>query len=127
MFRPSAASLLVAALMSAPLFAAEHGHSHGPRYGGVAREVGEVTYELVVKPDAMTLYASDHGKPVSMRDASAEAIVYAGSDRTSVKLAPAGENTLAATGNFKSGVGVRVAVNLMRPGQKELRLTFNLR
>jgi hypothetical protein len=113
--------------MSAPLFAAEHGHSHGPRYGGVAREVGEVTYELVVKPDAMTLYASDHGKPVSMRDASAEAIVYAGSDRTSVKLAPAGENTLAATGNFKSGVGVRVAVNLMRPGQKELRLTFNLR
>ena len=43
MFRPSAAFILVAVLMSEPLFAAEQGHSHGPRYGGVAREVGEVT------------------------------------------------------------------------------------
>ena len=127
MFRPSAAFILVAALMSEPSFAAEQGHSHGPRYGGVAREVGEVTYELVVKPDVMTLYASDHGKPVPMRDASAEATVYAGNDRTTVKLGPAGENTLSAKGSFKSGVGVRVAVNVMRPGQKHLRLTFNLR
>jgi hypothetical protein len=62
-----------------------------------------------------------------MRDATGEATVYAGSDRTTVKLLPTGENTLAAKGSFKSGVGVRVAVNVMRPGQKELRLTFNLK
>jgi hypothetical protein len=109
------------------MFAAEHGHAHGPRYGGVAREVGEVTYELVVKPDVMTLYVSDHGKPVPIRDATAEATVYAGNDRTTVKLLPTAENTLAAKGTFKSGVGMRVAVNVIRPGQKELRLTFNLK
>ena len=53
-----------------------------------------------------------------MRDASAEATVYADNDRTTVKLSPAGENTLAAKGSFKSGVGVPVAVNVIRPGQR---------
>jgi hypothetical protein len=127
MFRSAAAFLLVAVLMSEPVFAAERGHAHGPRHGGVAREVGEVTYELVVKPDVMTLNVFDHGKPGPMRDASAKATVYAGNDRTTVKPSPAGENTLAAKASFKSGVGVRVAVNMMRPRQKELRLTFNLK
>jgi hypothetical protein len=47
MFRSAAAFLLVAVLMSEPVFAAERSHAHGPRHGGVAREVGEVTYELV--------------------------------------------------------------------------------
>lgn len=128
MFHSSPASLfLLTALLSAPLLAAEHGHSHGPRYAGVAREVGEVTFELVAKPDVMTLYVSDHGKPLSMRDAAAEATIYAGNERTTVKLAPVGESTLEAKGSFKTGVGVRVAVTVMRPKQKDLRLTFNLR
>jgi hypothetical protein len=127
MFRPLAAFFLILALVSAPLLAAEHGHSHGPRHGGVAREVGEVTYELVAKPDVMTLYVSDHGKPVPMGNATAEATIYAGNERTTVKLEPVGENTLQAKDRFKTGVGVRVAVTVMRPKQKDLRLTFNLR
>ena len=127
MHRPSIAFLLVAAFLSGSSLAAEPGHSHGPRYGGVAREVGEVTYELVAKPDVMTLYVSDHGKPLPMRDATAEATVYAGNERATVRLVPAGEHTLMAKGSFKTGVGVRVAVTVMRPKQKDLRLTFNLR
>jgi hypothetical protein len=127
MFRSSAALILLAALLSDPLLGAEHGHAHGPRHGGVAREVGDFTYELVAKPDVMTLYVSDHGKPIPMRDATAEATIYAGNERATVKLAPAGENTLAAKGNFKTGVGVRVALTVIRPGQKDLRLTFNLK
>ena len=113
--------------MATASFAAEHGHSHGPRYGGVAREVGEVTYELVVKPDTMTLYISDHGKPVSVRGAKTEATTYAGNERTITTLVPLGENTLAASGSFKTGVGVCVAVTVVRAQQKERRLTFNLK
>ena len=127
MFRPSSVLFLIVAFVSAQLLAAEHGHSHGPRHGGVAREVGEVTYELVAKPDVMTLYVSDHGKPVPMGDATAEATIYVGNERTTVKLAPVGENTLKAKGSFRTGVGVRVAVTVMRPKQKDLRLIFNLR
>jgi hypothetical protein len=127
MFRPSSVWFLIVAFVSAQLLAAEHGHSHGPRHGGVAREVGEATYELVAKPDVMTLYVSDHGKPVSMRNATAEATIFAGNERATVKLASVGENALEAKGRFKTGVGVRVAVTVMRPKQKDLRLTFNLR
>jgi hypothetical protein len=118
--------LLVALCLSAPS-AGDTGHSHGPKYGGVTREVGKVTYELVAKSDSMTLYVSDHGKPLSTRGAKAEATVYANNEKFVVTLEPAEENTLIAKGSFKTGVGVRVALTVGLPGQKETRLTFNLR
>ncbi len=111
---------------SAPV-RADTGHAHGPKHGGVAREVGKLTYELVAKPDSLTLHVSDHGKPVSTRGASAEATIYAGNEKTAVKLDPVGENTLVAKGGFKTGVGVRVAVTVTLEKRKETRLTFNLK
>ena len=123
---PSVFLFLFALFLNAPSFA-DAGHGHGPKYGGVAREVGKLTYELVAKADSMTLYVLDHGKPVSTRGAKAEATVYAGNEKTAVTLEPAGENKLTAKGNFKTGVGVRVATIVVLPGQKEMRLTFNLK
>jgi hypothetical protein len=119
-------SLFAALSLSAPSFG-DGGHGHGPRHGGVAREVGKLTYELVAKPETMTLHVSDHGKPVSTRGANAQATVYAGDDKTTVTLTPAGENQMTAKGNFKTGVGVRVALSIALAGQKEQRITFNLK
>jgi len=118
--------MLASALASAPAIA-EGGHAHGPRHGGVAREVGNLTYELVAKPDLLTLHVSDHGKPISTRGAAAEATIYAGNEKTPVALRPEGENTLVAKGSFKTGVGVRVAVTVVLEQRKETRLTFNLK
>jgi len=100
---------------------------HGPKYGGVTREVGKVTFELVAKTISMTLYVSDHGKPLSTRGAKAEATVYASNEKSVVTFEPTGENMLIAKGSFKTGVGVRVALTVALAGQKETRLTFNLR
>ncbi len=119
--------LCVAAVCLSSLSFAGTGHSHGPKYGGVAREVGALTFELVAKTDSMTLYVSDHGKPVATRGAKAEAIVYAGNQKSAITLEAAGENTLTAKGRFKTGVGVRVAMTVVLAGQKETRLTFNLK
>lgn len=124
--RVSAITLFAAVCLCAPSFA-DTGHGHGPKYGGVAREVGKLTYELVARPEVLTLYVSDHGKPVSTRGARAEGTVYAGNDKAAVTLEPAGDNTLAAKGSFRTGVGVRVAMTVVLPGQKETRLTFNLK
>jgi hypothetical protein len=118
--------ILSALSLSSPSIA-DKGHSHGPKYGGIAREVGKLTFELVARPDSMTLYVSDHGKPISTHGAKAVATVYAGSEKTAVTLEPAGENTLTAKGDFKTGVGVRVATTVVLSGKNETRLTFNLR
>lgn len=121
-----AAAGLAAALNVAPALAGA-GHDHGPKYGGVVREVKNISYELVAKPDNLTLYVSDHGKPVSTQGATAEAVIYAGNDKTAVKLEPAGENRMSAKGTFKVGVGVRVAVTTTLAGKPAGKVTFKLK
>lgn len=119
-------SALVALSLGFPAFAGTD-HDHGPRYGGIAKEVSNITYELVVKADLITLYVSDHGKPISTDGAKAEATIYAGNEKTAVTLEPAGENRLAAKGSFKGGVGVRVALTVTLAGKSQDKVTFNLK
>lgn len=121
-----AAAGLAAALNAAPVFAGA-GHDHGPKYGGVVRELNNVAYELVAKPDSLTLYVSDHGKPIATQGAQAEAVIYAGNEKTMVKLEPAGENRMVAKGSFKVGVGVRVVLTTTLPGKPPAKATFNLK
>jgi hypothetical protein len=119
-----AVASLAATLIASPAFA---GAGHGPQYGGVAREVKGVSYELVARPDSLTLYVSDHGKLIATQGARAEAVIYAGNDKTAVKLEPAGENRMTAKGNFRVGVGVRVVVTTTLPGKTPAKATFNLK
>ena len=125
-FSLCAAAGLAAALNVTPALAGA-GHDHGPKYGGVVREVKNISYELVARPDNLTLYVSDHGKPVSTQGATAQAVIYAGNDKTTVKLEPAGENRMSAKGTFKVGVGVRVAVTATLAGKPAGKVTFKLR
>lgn len=121
-----AAAALAAALNTSPAIAGA-GHDHGPKYGGVVREVKNMTYELVAKPDSLTLYVNDHGKPVPTLGAKANAVIYAGNGKTKVKLDPAGENRMMAKGSFRVGVGVRVALTTTLPGKPPAKATFNLK
>jgi archaellum component FlaG (FlaF/FlaG flagellin family) len=120
------AASLAATLNVAPAIAGA-GHDHGPKYGGVVRELHNIAYELVARPDALTLYVSDHGKPVPTQGATAEAVIYAGNEKTAVKLEPAGENRMIAKGKFKVGVGVRVVLTTTLPGKTPAKATFKLK
>lgn len=120
-------SLAVAALLAASPVQAGAGHAHGPRYGGVVRELHHLSYELVARPDSLTLHVSDHGKPVALQGASAEAVVYANGGKTTVRLEPAGDNRLTARGSFQVGVGVRVMLSVSLPGKAPAKMTFNLK
>ncbi len=115
---------LAAALNGSPALA---GAGHGPKYGGVVRELHNVSYELVARPDSLTLHVSDHGKPIATEGATAEAVIYAGNEKTPVKLEPAGENRMTAKGNFRVGVGVRVVLTTTLPGKPPAKATFNLK
>lgn len=119
-----AATSLAAALALPPAFA---GAGHGPAHGGVVREAKNLTYELVAKPDSLTLHISDHGKAIPTQGASAVATLYAGSQKTAVTLTPDGDNRMAAKGSFRVGVGVRAVVAVTLGGKPTEKLTFNLK
>ena len=123
--------LLIAFLGAATLITttvhAGSGHDHGPKHGGVVREVKSVTYELLAKSDSLTIHVSDHGKPIATEGAKAEVTLYAGNDKTVVPLEPAGDNRMAAKGSFKVGIGVRAALTVTLAGKPEAKATFKLK
>ena len=104
----------------------EHAHDAKPVYGGVVTVVKDVNYELVAKPDSITLYVNDHGKPVDTKDASATLTLLSASEKSEVKLAPAGENKLQAKGTFKVQPGTKVAGSMKVEGKTQ-NLKFTLK
>ncbi len=121
------AALLAACALTALPARAGPGHDHSPQHGGIVRDAGQLTLELVARPDALILHVSDHNKPVATGGARGTATLYGGSGKVVVELLPAGANRMEARGSFKVGVGVRAAVALALPGKAETKATFNLK
>lgn len=104
----------------------KHGDVHKPKHGGLVKEVKDIQYELVAKPDAVTLYLEDHGKKVDSKGSTGKVTFRMGADRSEATLAPAGDNKLEGKGAFKLSPGTTVIVQVKRPGQAEesVRFTF---
>lgn len=103
----------------------EHAHDAKPAYGGVVSVVKDVNYELVAKPDTITLYVTDHGKPIDTKDASATLTLLSASDKSEIKLTPAGENKLQAKGSFKVDKGTKVVASVNTGGKlQSVRFTL---
>ena len=95
-----------------------------PRYGGQVQEVSEIQFEVVIKPDNISIYVEDHGKKVDTKGASAKVSLLNGVEKSEATLAPAGENKLEAKGSFnvKSGTKVTAVVTLAGKGAKTVRV-----
>jgi hypothetical protein len=108
----------------------DHGHEHTPLHGGVVVEASDVDFELVAKPEALTLYVRDHGKPASTQGASGKITLLAGSDKTEAVLSPAGDNKLEAkpaagsAGSFKLGSGAKAVASVTLAGKKPVSVRF---
>lgn len=121
------ALVLLAALIALPVHA-QHKHADlKPQHGGVVVEAGDITFELVAKPDSIVIHVSDHGKPVSTKGATAGVDLRAGNDKQEAALAPAGENRLEAKGAYKVAPGTRVIATVTLAGGKEIKARFTLR
>jgi hypothetical protein len=120
-------TLCCTAMLASPFVHAGAGHDHGPKHGGIVRDAGKLTFELVARADVLTLHVTDHDKPVATDGAKAQVTLYGGSEKNVVSLDPAGENRMAAKGSFKVGVGVRAALAITLPGKAEAKVAFNLK
>ena len=103
----------------------DHGHEHKPLHGGVVREVKDMDYELVAKPDLIQLYLRDHGKPVDVSKSNAKLTILVGADKQEVELKPAGQQ-LEATGSFKLANSKIVAL-VSVPGKAPTTVRFVLK
>jgi hypothetical protein len=65
----------------------------------------ELTRFFRTPQSSNTLHLSEPHRADITKRGKAEAVIYAGNDKTPVKLESAGENRMVARGNFKVGVG----------------------
>ena len=124
------AALALAAVATTATYAAgDHGagHDHKPQHGGIVAEANDMDYELVAKPDTITLHLRDHGKPVSTQGMSAKLTLLQGSEKAELVLAPAGGSVLEAKGSFKVAAGTKAVALVTMPGKKAANVRFVLK
>ena len=108
----------------------KHQHAaddHKPLHGGVVVGTTAMDFELVAKPDVLTLHLRDHGKPASVKGASGKITILSGSDKAEATLTPAGDDKLEARGAFKTGPGTKLVATVTLPGKKPMNVRFALK
>ena len=94
-------------------------------HGGEVQDAGPYHFELVAKPNELTLYILDGaGKPVEAKAAKGTATVLTGKAKSTVELAPAGNNVLKGTGRFELTSGTKVVVTATFPNQSAVQARF---
>ncbi len=120
-------AVLALAVAGNALAAGDHAHDdHVPQHGGLVSPGKSADFELVAKADALQLYLSDHGKPMSASKASAKLTLLAGTDKTEVELKPAGDK-LEAKGSFKLPAGTKVVAVVTSDGKTLGTARFTLK
>lgn len=114
--------VLLASLVSA--VALGHG-STKPLHGGVVKIVGEISFELVAKPDGAELYVIDDGEDIVSEHVTALLIIDAAGVKSEVVMLPAGGNKFE-TKEAKLPSGVKVAVLLTAPNESKTTARFTI-
>ncbi|HET7091397.1 MAG TPA: hypothetical protein VFL17_22420 [Anaerolineae bacterium] len=104
---------IVFILASALAIATAHAHGDAPaKHGGIVKVANDITFELVVKPDAAELYLDDHGAALATAGMRGKLTVLNGTEKSEVDLKPAGDNRLEAKGvKIDPGAKVIAAVS----------------
>lgn len=100
------------------------GHELKPAHGGVIVEAKDVDVELVAKPDILTIYLSDHGKPLSSEGGNAKLTILNGSDKKDYDLLSTGDR-FELKGAFSVPKGSK-AIAVIKLKSKVITARFNL-
>ena len=117
----------LALLVSASVLAQGAHEGEQPQHGGVLAEVKGVQYELVAKPDVITIYVNDHGKTVSTKGANGKLTLLNGGKKTDVALSPSGENKLEAKGSFKVDNSTKAVAVVSLAGKPAQSVRFSMK
>jgi uncharacterized cupredoxin-like copper-binding protein len=118
--------LALTSMLGLPALALAHGDVE-PKHGGVVAIVKDIDYELVAKPDTVTIYVEDHGKAVDTKSATAKVTMLTGSNKTEANLVPVGENKLEAKGKFDAKDGTKVIAIVTFAGKPASTVRFEIK
>ncbi len=103
--------------------------AHGdlkPKHGGIVKTVNDIQYEIVAKPDQITIYVFDHGEKMSLKDASGKLTLLVGKDKTEVPLIAGDDHVLIARGSFNVGKGTK-ALAVIKIAGKSASINWTLK
>ena len=100
------------------------GHELKPMHGGIIVEAKDIDVELVAKADSLSLYLTDHGKPIPIDGGTAKLTVLIGSEKKDFELLPNG-GKLEVKGNFAIPKGAK-AIAVIKIKSKVITARFNL-
>ena len=81
-------------------------------------EANDMDYELVAKPDTLTLYLRDHGKPAKTEGVSAKLTCSTAPENPRLCWRPQARGKLEAKGAFKVAAGTKVVALVTLPGKR---------
>lgn len=94
-------------------------------HGGQLRMAGSQHYELLVMPDEIKVYLTDHaGARIASAGATGMAVVFSGKAKISIRLQPAGDNMFSGIGKFSMTPDLKVEVSITLPGQASQQASF---
>ncbi len=114
-------------LITSPLaFAAGNHDDHKPKFGGIVAEGKAFDAELVAKPDLITVYLRDHGKPMSAKGAKGKITLLSGTEKFDAELVAVGDTKLEAKGKFNVAPGTKAVISITPEGKaaSTVRLTI---
>jgi hypothetical protein len=86
---------------------------------------GTFHYELVCKPNEITVYVTDHADvKQNTKGATGTATVLSGGTKTVVDLRPAGENVMKGAGKFALDPDMKVIVSITLAGKPAEQARF---
>ncbi|HPT56143.1 MAG TPA: hypothetical protein PLK42_05675 [Casimicrobium sp.] len=120
---------LALGLVAAPaVFAAGgHGDDHKPKFGGIVSEGKAFDAELVAKPDLITVYLSDHGKPMSAKGAKGKITLLSGTEKVEADLTAVGDSKLEAKGKFNVAAGTKAVIVITPEGKSASTVRFTIK
>jgi hypothetical protein len=119
-------ALLVSAILSLTFSAAQAHNGTQPEHGGVVQIVGDMSFELVTRPDGVELYVEDDGDEVNSAELAAKLTIVDAGARSEVQMTPAAGNRFEAKG-VQVGKGAKVGVLLtLKDKQSKIGANFTV-
>jgi hypothetical protein len=115
--------MLKSKLMAALVLA--HGAAE-PQHGGIVQVANDVSFELVVEADGISIYLVDHDEPMASKGISGKLTVLNGGAKSEAELKAAGANKLRATG-IKAPSGAKIVAVLKNVDGKTATLRFSVK
>ncbi len=100
-----------------------------PMHNGTMTEAKSGTRaELSTEGNMLMIYLTSHqNEAIATKGAVAELTLLNGTEKKAVKIAPSGENSLMAQGQYKAVAGTKAMLKITLPGKAAEQFRFSLK